>query len=36
MDFDQNGLLRDYDERCLLIYGIIYCNEDDGDRCIQL
>jgi hypothetical protein len=36
MDFDQNGLLCDYDERGLLIFGIICCNEDDSDRCIQL
>ena len=36
MDFDQNGILRDYDERCLLIFGIIHCNEDDSDRCMQL
>ena len=36
MDFDQNGLLCDYDERCLLIFGIIHCNENDSDRCMQL
>jgi hypothetical protein len=30
MDLDQNGLLRDYDERCLLIFGIIHCNENDS------
>ena len=32
MDFDQNGLLRDYDERCLLIYDIIRNDETNSDR----
>ena len=36
MDFDQDSFLCDYDERCLLIFGIIYGNEGDNGRCIQL
>jgi hypothetical protein len=32
MDFDQNGLLCGYDERGLLIYGIICADETDSDR----